>query len=66
MYAGHFTFKTRPEARSEIEAVADQVFGFMKSLRGFISIHFLMTESETEYGSFSLWESKQDAESAGG
>ena len=65
MYARYFTFKTKPGVRSEVEALADQVFGFMKSQQGFVSIHFLISEDETKCGSFSLWESKQDAESAG-
>ena len=64
MYARHFTFKAKPEARSEIEAVADQMFAFMKTLQGFISVHFLISADETTYGSFSLWESKKDALSA--
>ena len=54
-----------PGVRSEVEALADQVFGFIKSLQGFISAHFLISEDAAEYGTFSLWESKQDADSAG-
>lgn len=65
MYARHFTFKATSSPRPEVEAIADQVFGFMKSLPGFISVHFLVSEDEQEYGTFSLWESKQNAESAG-
>ena len=37
----------------------------MKSLQGFISVHFLVSEDETRYSSFSLWEPKSDAEAAG-
>lgn len=65
MYARYFTFKAKPGVRSEVEALADQVFGFMKSLRGFVSVHFVVSEDESVYGTFSLWESKQDADSAG-
>ena len=65
MYARYFTFKASPGSRSEVEALADQVFGFMKTLQGFVSTHFLFSEDENEYGSLSLWESRQDAESAG-
>ena len=65
MYARYFTFKTKSGMRSELEVLSDQVFGFMKSLQGFISVHFVVSEDESVYGTFSLWESKQDAESAG-
>ena len=65
MYARYFTFKSRSGVRSEVEALADKVSAFMKSQQGFVSVHFLVSEDETEYGSFSLWESKQDAESGG-
>ena len=65
MYARYFTFKAKSGVRSEVEALADQVFEFMQTLQGFVSTHFLFSEDENEYGSFSLWESRQDAESAG-
>ena len=65
MYARYFTFKASAGARSEVEALADLAFGLMKSLQGFVSAHILFSEDENEYGSFSLWESRQDAESAG-
>ena len=65
MYARKLTFKTKSGVRSEVEALADQVFSFVKSLDGFISIHFIFAEDENEYGSFSLWESREEAESAG-
>ncbi len=64
MYARHFVFKAKSGMRPEVEALADQAFGLMKSLDGFISVHFLISEDETEFGSFSLWESKNDAEAA--
>ena len=65
MYARILTLKSSPDKRSDIEAVADQVFAMMKTLRGFVSVHFVISPDETEYGSFSLWESKEDAEAAG-
>jgi heme-degrading monooxygenase HmoA len=65
MYARLFTFKASPDRRPEVEALADQVFKFMKSQQGFISIHFIITEDENEFGSFSLWESRDDAIAVG-
>ena len=65
MYARYFAFKAKSGVRSEVEALADQVNVFMRSLQGFITVHFTVSEDETEYRTFSLWESRQDAESAG-
>ena len=65
MYARFLTFKAGPDRRPEVEALADQVFEFVKSQQGFISIHFVIAEDENEFGSFSLWESRDDAVAAG-
>ena len=65
MYARFFTFKADSGQRSEVEALADHVFGFMKSLPGFISVHFVISADEDKYGSFSLWESQEAALAAG-
>ncbi|MFC1680630.1 antibiotic biosynthesis monooxygenase family protein [Pseudomonadota bacterium] len=65
MYARYFRFKAKPGVRSEVEALADQMFAYIKTLKGFISVHFLVSEGEAEYGTFSLWETREDAESAG-
>jgi len=65
MYARLITFKADSGQRREVEVLADQVFGFMKSLQGFISVHFIISEDENEYGSFSLWESRDHAGDAG-
>ena len=65
MYARYFKFKAAPDRRPAVEALADHVFGFMKSLPGFVSVHFIISADENEYGSFSLWESMDDAVAAG-
>ena len=65
MYARLVTFKASADQRSKVEALASHVFGFMKLLQGFISVHFIISADERHYGSFSLWESKNDAVSAG-
>lgn len=66
MYARFLKFNTDPGRRSEVEAVADRAFEIAKQQQGFISIHFVISSDENEYGSFSLWESKDDAETGGG
>jgi heme-degrading monooxygenase HmoA len=65
MYARLLKFNTDPNRRSEVEALADQVFTIAKEQKGFISIHFIISSDESEYGSFSLWESENDAETGG-
>ena len=65
MHARYFSFKAGPDRRPDVEALADHVFGFMKSLQGFVSVHFIISANEDEYGSFSLWESRDDAVAAG-
>ena len=65
MYARYFTFKSSPENRKTIEEMADGIYGYTKSLRGFVSATYVISEDGTEYGSFSVWESKEDAEKAG-
>ena len=65
MYARFLKFNADPSKRSEVEALADRAFAIAKQQQGFISIHFIISSDESEYGSFSLWESKNDAETGG-
>ena len=65
MYARSFSFKVSPNQRSEVEAIADRAFSLMKSQKGFVSVHFIVSGDEGAYGSFSLWELKTDAEAVG-
>ena len=65
MYARFLKFNTDSSRRSEVEALADRAFAIAKQQQGFISIHFVISSDESEYGSFSLWESKNDAETGG-
>lgn len=65
MYARYLKFKANPSKRPEVEALADHAFAIAKQQHGFISIHFVISQDESEYGSFSLWESKNDAEAGG-
>jgi len=65
MYARLFKFQAGADQRSAAEAMADRAFGLMKSLKGFISVHFVIADDNNGYGSFSLWESREDADNAG-
>lgn len=65
MYARYFTFKSNPENRKVIEAMADDIFAYTKTLKGFVSATYVISEDEKEYGSFTVWDSKEEAEEAG-
>lgn len=65
MYARLIQFSSDPGKRSEVEAIADKAFAIAKQQQGFISIHFIISADESTYGSFSLWESKNDADTGG-
>ncbi|GAA0789018.1 antibiotic biosynthesis monooxygenase family protein [Marinobacterium sediminicola] len=65
MYARHLTFRSTPDNRPEIEAFAGEVYAFFQTLDGFVSVVFGVSEDETEYGSFSLWDTREAAENAG-
>jgi heme-degrading monooxygenase HmoA len=65
MYARFLKFNADPSRRSEVEALADEAFAIAKKQQGFISIHIVVSSDESEYGSFSLWESENDAEAGG-
>jgi heme-degrading monooxygenase HmoA len=65
MFARYFSFKSTAENRRAIELLADEIFGYTKSLNGFVSATYLVSNDDTEYGSFTLWQSREDAEAAG-
>ena len=65
MYARHFKFKTNPENRKFIEEMADKIYNHTKLLKGFVSATYTVSEDESEYGSFTVWQSKEDVEAAG-
>ena len=58
MYARFFTFKSNPENRSAIEKMADEIYAYTKTRPGFISATYVISEDESEYGSFSVWDSQ--------
>ncbi|MCZ7596952.1 MAG: antibiotic biosynthesis monooxygenase [Gammaproteobacteria bacterium] len=64
MYARLMSFKSIPENRSEIEAIADRASVLVRSMNGFVAAHFVISEDETTYGALSFWESKDDVDAA--
>ena len=65
MYAQLSMITLGPGTRSAAEKLADQFAPALKTLKGFKRVTFLGDEIVGEYGSLSLWESKEDAEAAG-
>ena len=65
MYARYFTFKSNPENRKAIETMADDIFAYTKTLKGFVSATYVISEDNTEYGSFTVWNTKEEAEEGG-
>ena len=65
MYAQLFMLTLGPGMRSTAEKLADQFAPALKALKGFKRVTFFGDELVGEYGSLSIWESKDDAEAAG-
>jgi len=64
MYAQLVMLTLGPGMRSTGEKLADQFAPALKTLKGFKRVTFLGDEAVGEYGSLSLWESKEDVEAA--
>jgi heme-degrading monooxygenase HmoA len=64
MYARFSVVSVGPGMRPRMEALADQLASRFQSLPGFRSVTFLMDDATGDYGSFSLWDSREAAEAA--
>ena len=64
MYAQLSIIKLGGGMRSTAEKIADQSLPTLKMLKGFKSVTFFGDVELGEYGSFTLWETKEDAEAA--
>jgi heme-degrading monooxygenase HmoA len=51
-----------PGKRATAEGIADQSAPAYRTVKGFKGVTFLGDETSGEYGSISLWESKEDLE----
>jgi heme-degrading monooxygenase HmoA len=65
MYARVLSFQSVPEKRKAIEAMANDLYAFTKSLNGFVHVTYMVSDDEREYSSVSLWESREAAVAAG-
>ena len=64
MYAQLSMITLGPGMRSAGEKLADQFAPALKTLKGFKGVTFFGDETTGEYGSLTLWETKEDAEAA--
>ncbi len=62
MYARLVTLALKPGNRSTAEELADKAGAIMKTMPGFEYVSFFRDEATGRYGSFSVWQSKDDAE----
>ena len=63
MYARLVIFEVGSEKRSTIEGLVEEFDALYRAQKGFRHV-FNRDEGSGEYGSFSVWESKEDAEAA--
>ena len=63
MYARLVLFEMPPGHRDLVEDVAERWSAGVATLPGFVNAVFFMDDDAGEYGFFSVWESKEDAES---
>ena len=64
MYARFSVISVGPEMRPRMEELADRLATRFSSLKGFRGVTFVMDDASGDYGSFSLWETREDAEAA--
>ena len=64
MYARLVIFEVGPEKRSTIEGLVDEFDDLYRAQKGFRHVFIIGDEASGEYCSFSVWESKEDAEAA--
>jgi heme-degrading monooxygenase HmoA len=64
MYARLVIFKLGPETIQTIRALAEEFDPLYRAQTGFQQLYVLADEVSDQYGSFSVWKSKDDAEAA--
>ncbi len=64
MFARLVIFKVGPGMRATIEQIVDQFDRLYRSQTGFKNLFIIGDDSTGEYGSFSVWESRDEADAA--
>jgi len=63
-YARLVIFKVGPVKHATIEGLVDEFDALYRAQKGFRHVFIIGDKASGEYGSFSVWESKEDAEAA--
>lgn len=66
MFARLVTFSLEPGNGSATERLANEQGPIIRRLPGFESLAFLHDDAANRYGSFSVWQSRKDAEAVSG
>jgi heme-degrading monooxygenase HmoA len=64
MYSRLVIFRFGPGKRSTIEELVDEFDPLYRAQKGFRHLFVIGDDATGEYGSFSVWETKEDAEAA--
>ena len=64
MYSRLVIFRVGPGKRSTIEDLVDEFDPLYRAQKGFRHLFVIGDDETGEYGSFSVWESKEDSEAA--
>lgn len=64
MYAAMTKFAVPPGMRPKMEQLADQMKLGMSQMKGFVSVTFFVNEAINVYGSFAMWETREDGMAA--
>jgi heme-degrading monooxygenase HmoA len=65
MHARLFLLQFGSAQRGQAEKLADQFAPIFRRQKGFRSVTFILDQEKGEYGTFSLWDSQQDADAVG-
>ncbi len=66
MFARLVTFALQPGNGAETVRLADEQAPIIRGLPGFVSLAFFHDDVGSRYGSFSVWQSRKDAEAVSG
>jgi hypothetical protein len=64
MYARFSVVSMGPGARARMEQLASRLDAMFRAQPGFRGVTFVMDDAAGDYGSFSLWETREAAEAA--
>lgn len=65
MFARLVTIHVKPGARATATRIGDEANALYRRCKGFVAVYFMfIDEAKGEYGSFSVWQTREDADAA--